>query len=203
MSSTETKVASQEKAVDTPPKGLPQFGASGRRIIYDKDGKPCRACNTLLDFQLATGKSSKSRKEKKEHGQSTESSSSTIASTMPSTTSGTSYYTKVDPPDVTKLGRSSWSLLHSIAATYPEEPTTKQQQDMKSFLNLFAGFYPCWFCGEEFGKYMEKHKPDTGSQDDLGKWLCDAHNAVNKRLGKPKFDCQFWKKRWKDGWDEE
>ncbi|KAI5963889.1 ERV1 [Candida theae] len=168
----------------------PEFGLSGRKIIYDKDGKPCRTCNELSDFQFVTGKIKNPKAVAK-------------AQETPSTSPGGELkYAKEDPPDVARLGKSSWTLLHSIAATFPETPTTKQQQDMRSFLNLFAGFYPCWYCGEDFVKYIDKHEPETKSQDDLGKWLCEAHNDVNKKLGKPQFDCNFWKKRWKDGWDE-
>lgn len=111
-------------------------------------------------------------------------------------------YAKEDPPDVESLGRSSWTLLHLIAATFPESPTNKQQQDLKQFLRLFGGFYPCWFCADDFKEYMEKKEPQTESQDKFGKWLCDAHNEVNKKLGKPTFDCNLWKQRWKDGWEK-
>ncbi|EMG48611.1 Mitochondrial FAD-linked sulfhydryl oxidase, putative [Candida maltosa Xu316] len=163
----------------------PEFGVSGRKIVYDKDGK-CRTCNTLLDFQFATAKKSVAPKVE--------------TKTIPEVKSS---YAQDEPPDVTQLGRSSWTLLHSIAATYPETPSNKQQQDMKSFLNLFAGFYPCWFCAEDFQKYITKHEPKTQTQDDLGKWLCEAHNEVNRKINKPEFDCNLWKKRWKDGWDEE
>lgn len=119
-----------------------------------------------------------------------------------SSTKQSESYAKIDPPDVEKLGRSSWTLLHLIAATYPETPSNKQQADMKQFLKLFGNFYPCWFCAEDFEKYMTKNEPVTETQDQLGRWLCDAHNEVNVKLGKPKFNCDLWKKRWKDGWDE-
>lgn len=112
-------------------------------------------------------------------------------------------YAKDDPPDVAVLGRSTWTLLHSIAATYPETPSNKQQQDMKQFINLFSGIYPCWFCAEDFQKYIKKNEPKVANQDQLGKWFCEAHNDVNIKLGKPKFNCDLWKKRWKDGWDDE
>ncbi|KAG5421045.1 ERV1 [Candida metapsilosis] len=178
---------SEETKSDGSAQPRPEFGLSGRKIIYDKDGKPCRTCNELLDFQFVTGKALKPN---------------ATSSTKSTDTSPKLKYAKEEPPDVAQLGKSSWTLLHSIAATFPETPTTKQQQDMKSFLNLFAGFYPCWYCGEDFVKYIDKHEPQTKSQDDLGKWLCEAHNDVNKKLGKPQFNCQFWKQRWKDGWDE-
>lgn len=111
-------------------------------------------------------------------------------------------YTKDQPPDVEQLGKSSWTLLHSVAATYPETPTSKQQADMKQFILLFGNFYPCWFCGKDFQEYIEANEVQTATQDDLGKWLCIAHNAVNKKIGKAEFDCNLWKQRWKDGWEK-
>lgn len=111
-------------------------------------------------------------------------------------------YEKDAPADVEVLGKSSWTLLHSIAATYPEKPDTKQQQDLKQFLKLFGNFYPCWYCGDDFKAYLTKTEPVVDTQDKFGRWLCDAHNEVNVKLGKPKFDCNLWKQRWKDGWEE-
>lgn len=110
-------------------------------------------------------------------------------------------YPQDEPPDVEQLGRSSWTLLHLIAAKYPEEPSNKQQADLKLFLSLFSGLYPCWWCGEDFEKYMATNTPKVATQDEFGRWLCDAHNEVNDKLGKPKFDCDLWKKRWRDGWE--
>lgn len=106
------------------------------------------------------------------------------------------------PPDVVELGRSSWTLLHSIAATYPETPTPAQQNDLKSFMGLFSKLYPCWFCAQDFQKYIKKEEPRVRTRDEFGKWLCDAHNEVNRKLGKKEFDCRFWEERWKDGWKD-
>lgn len=103
------------------------------------------------------------------------------------------------PPDVDQIGRSSWTLLHSIAATYPEKPSDTKQRDLKQFLKLFGTFYPCWFCADDFNEYMVKKEPVVKTQEDFGRWLCDAHNEVNVKLGKPRFDCNLWKQRWKDG----
>lgn len=106
------------------------------------------------------------------------------------------------PADVQELGRSTWTFLHSVAATYPEAPTPTQQNDLKSFMGLFAKLYPCWVCAEDFQKYIKKEEPKVRSQDEFGNWLCEAHNEVNRKLGKPVFDCNFWKERWKDGWKD-
>lgn len=106
------------------------------------------------------------------------------------------------PPDVEVLGRSTWTLLHSIAATYPETPNRTQQSDLLSFVGLFSKLYPCWVCAEDFQGYIKREAPRVNSRDDFGKWLCDAHNDVNRKLGKPVFDCSKWQERWRTGWKD-
>ncbi|AET41621.1 flavin-linked sulfhydryl oxidase Ecym_8345 [Eremothecium cymbalariae DBVPG len=158
-------------------------GPSGRKIIYDKDGKPCRSCNTLLDFQFV---------------------SKTVSPTPQSekgNIEGSKVYKKVDPPDVEQLGRSSWTLLHTVAATYPEVPSDHQKKEMNQFMNIFSHVYPCSWCGKDFEDYIRNNAPKVDSREELGKWLCDAHNEVNEKLGKEKFNCDLWKKRWVDGWN--
>ncbi|ODV79416.1 uncharacterized protein CANTADRAFT_51511 [Suhomyces tanzawaensis NRRL Y-17324] len=159
----------------------PKVGVSGRKIVYDKDGKPCRTCNSLTDFQFAT---------------------TGIKPAKAAAKKPVKDAYKDIPPDVEVIGKSSWTLLHSIAATYPETPDNKQQLDLKQFLKLFGNFYPCWYCGDDFKEYLGKNEPKVDTQDAFGRWLCDAHNEVNVKLGKPKFDCNLWKQRWKDGWEE-
>ncbi|KAK6462440.1 ERV/ALR sulfhydryl oxidase domain-containing protein [Scheffersomyces coipomensis] len=198
MSTTTTSVKTDKEVVEKN-ESKPSVGLSGRKIVYDKDGKPCRTCNTLQDFQFVTAGLTPA--------------AAAVAVPVPAkkveaepsspcnTIAGG--YSKDYPPDVEVLGKSSWTLLHSIAATYPENPTSKEQQDLKQFVTLFGNFYPCWFCKADFVKYIEKNDPQVNSQDKFGKWLCEAHNEVNVKLGKPKFDCNLWKQRWKDGWDND
>jgi FAD-linked sulfhydryl oxidase len=100
------------------------------------------------------------------------------------------------------LGRSTWTLLHSIAATYPPAPTPREQSDLKSFMRLFSRLYPCWVCAEDFQQYMEKREIQAGSRAEFGNWLCEAHNEVNRKLGKPTFDCAKWEERWRTGWKD-
>ncbi|SCU90943.1 LAME_0E10594g1_1 [Lachancea meyersii CBS 8951] len=157
---------------------------SGRKIVYDEDGKPCRSCNTLLDFQLATGKIGTSR---------VQNSTQKISKAEP--------YAKDDPPDVELLGRSSWNLLHAVAASYPKAPTDLQKTEMKQFMTIFSHVYPCWWCAKDFDKFIRENAPRVDSREELGKWMCDAHNDVNRKLGKPIFDCNLWEKRWVNGWD--
>ncbi|KAL4713140.1 hypothetical protein ACJJTC_004526 [Scirpophaga incertulas] len=106
------------------------------------------------------------------------------------------------PLDKDELGRSTWGFLHTMASYFPDKPTVKQSQDMKSFLQIFAQFYPCEPCALDFQEDIQKHPPKTKSRDELAKWLCDRHNTVNIKLGKPSYDCSKVHERWRDGWPD-
>lgn len=45
-------------------------------------------------------------------------------------------------------------FLHSIAAYYPDIPSTEQQSDMKQFLQLFSRIYPCEECAEHMRRRL-------------------------------------------------
>ncbi|KAH0533756.1 FAD-linked sulfhydryl oxidase ALR [Cotesia glomerata] len=104
------------------------------------------------------------------------------------------------PLDKDELGSATWSFLHTMAAYYPEKPTTQEINDMKTFFNVFSKFYPCAPCREDLQEQLKKRPPEVASQEQLNQWLCDTHNEVNKKLGKPIFDCRLINQRWRDGW---
>ncbi|KAK3322107.1 augmenter of liver regeneration [Apodospora peruviana] len=148
------------------------------KVVIGKDGEPCRPCTSFAAWASQTKSTLK---------------------TAPKAVSATP---RDCPADVETLGRSSWTLLHSIAATYPKTPTPSEQSDIKSFMRLFAKLYPCWTCAADFQQYIKKEDVRAGSRDEFGNWLCDAHNEVNKKLGKPTFDCSKWEERWRTGWKD-
>ncbi|KAF3763757.1 augmenter of liver regeneration [Cryphonectria parasitica EP155] len=159
-------------------------------MVLGPDGKPCRSCTSKSAFSAwaAQAKTMKAPQT---------TAAATTASTMPPVTE-----TDDCPADVETLGRHSWTLLHSIAATYPTSPSPAQQDDVVGFVKLFSRLYPCWVCAEDFQKYIRKDPVRAGSRGEFGKWLCDAHNDVNKKLGKPVFDCSRWEERWRTGWKD-
>jgi FAD-linked sulfhydryl oxidase len=108
------------------------------------------------------------------------------------------------PPDVDALGRSSWTLLHSITAQYPENPPLALQSETRTFMNIFGKLYPCWSCATDFQEWMKKdgNAPRVSSRSEFGQWMCEAHNAVNVKLGKKTFDCNKWEERWRTGWKD-
>ncbi|KAI6747562.1 hypothetical protein HG530_015795 [Fusarium avenaceum] len=157
-----------------PPKRIP------KGVVLGPDGKPL----TLVPWASQTKSTIKQDAE---------------AKTQPTATHGPP---SECPPDVEALGRSTWTLLHSIAAQYPEQPSTGQKSDLLSFVGLFSKLYPCWVCAEDFQGYLKREVPQVNSRDDFGKWLCGAHNDVNRKLGKPEFDCSRWQERWRTGWKD-
>lgn len=146
----------------------------------------CRSCTSFASWAALTK---------------SESSKPTNTTAPPSATATSLTQEAPDcPPDVEALGRSTWTLLHTIAANYPSTPSLVQQSETRSFISLFGKIYPCWVCADDFRAWMTIHEPRVSSRDEFGTWMCEAHNAVNEKLGKKTFDCKTWEERWKTGW---
>ncbi|SMQ51456.1 unnamed protein product [Zymoseptoria tritici ST99CH_1A5] len=150
-------------------------------VVLGPDGKPCRTCTSSASWKTM----------------------------MKSATTGSSAKAPVTappaecPPDVEELGRSTWTLLHTLTANYPERPSFAQQSETKQFIGLFGKLYPCWVCADDFRAWMKDgNEPRLSNRDDFGRWMCEAHNAVNEKLGKSKFDCNKWEERWRTGWKD-
>ncbi|XP_075225030.1 evr1_Alr domain-containing protein Alr [Lycorma delicatula] len=106
------------------------------------------------------------------------------------------------PLDRDQLGSKTWAFLHTMAAYYPDRPSIQQQRDMVTFFTIFSRFYPCEACAEHFRNQLRASPPMVQSQEALTQWLCWVHNNVNRRLGKPQFDCRLVNERWRDGWPD-
>jgi hypothetical protein len=86
-----------------------------------------------------------------------------------------------------KWGPCAWNTLHAFAYTTPEEPSIEEQESIKTFLRIFTRHIPCNRCRTHFDKYLsENMKNDTlSTRKNVISFLNDAHNDVNRRLGKP------------------
>ncbi|CAL9728919.1 mitochondrial FAD-linked sulfhydryl oxidase Erv1p [Monosporozyma unispora] len=184
-------------------------------FLFNKDGKFCLPCTAYRGFQYVTTEMTNRYQVYKNNKLETLRNAQPQVNIMNQDTAtlpvqgannemipGSRTYVKEDPPDVQKLGVASWTFLHTMAAKYPREPTQTQKEDMSEFLKLFSHVYPCNWCAMDFEKYITKYSPRVESKEELSRWMCEAHNHVNVKLGKPKFNCDFWQQRWKDGWEE-
>ncbi|KAI9315088.1 augmenter of liver regeneration [Dichotomocladium elegans] len=165
-----------------------------------KDGKPCRTC---VDFKtwsrIAKNKPAEQVAKNKEAVSSPPLEQPTTKQEEVVVTDDEEWRKKNCPVDVETLGNSTWTLLHTMAAYYPDRPAPSQMESMRTFFNSFAEHYPCWFCKEDFKKAIEKEPVQVGSRKKLSEWLCRRHNEVNAKLGKEQFDCTKVFQRWLDG----
>lgn len=104
------------------------------------------------------------------------------------------------PPTRGVLGRSGWTLIHSVAANYPELPSARQRAEARALVGAMAALYPCATCRDHFARFVALQPPDVSGRAAFLLWTCKAHNAVNTRNGKRTFPCVLKEldKRWGD-----
>ncbi|KAI9337063.1 hypothetical protein DFJ73DRAFT_646609 [Zopfochytrium polystomum] len=161
-------------------------GATASTTATDEKKPPCRVCDSFKSYSAA--ESSKERKAFKQQQQ------------KKKENEGAAPYTPFPcPPDSQKLGRSTWTFLHTMAAYYPEKPTKDEQTTAATFFRTFAQLYPCSYCAQHMREDFKTSPPVVTSNKDMSLWLCNLHNKVNEKLGKPTFDCSKVFERWRDG----
>lgn len=108
------------------------------------------------------------------------------------------------PADRDELGRQSWTLLHTIAAYYPEKPTGEQAGAARSLMHAMGVLYPCSHCAADLRTALVEAPPRVESRSQFCIWMCEAHNRVNRSQGKQEFPCSMDKLdlRWRDGGED-
>jgi hypothetical protein len=81
-------------------------------------------------------------------------------------------------------GPSAWNTLHCFAHASPPRISDSKREEFSQFLSLFAKQIPCPSCRHHFEHYLETNPLKVETRGDLVSYLNDAHNSVNKRLGK-------------------
>ena len=85
------------------------------------------------------------------------------------------------------LGRHGWPVLHAFTLRYPDSPSDDDKKRMKDFIDAFSWTFPCSNCATDFRKEIDETPPNLHSRKMLSMWMCEQHNTVNKKLGKPEF----------------
>ena len=106
------------------------------------------------------------------------------------------------PASFEEVGQSTWTLIHTMAAYYPEKPSETQKRATSQFIQSLTEVYPCKNCAKDLKEELVEVPPRLDNQKEFAKWACDLHNVVNVKLGKPIFPCEFVDKRWKFSKDE-
>lgn len=99
-----------------------------------------------------------------------------------------------------ELGRASWAYLHTLANFYSESPTKLEKKEMAQLLFLYIKHYPCGYCSDMSLQEMYRNPPRVNNRKELSFWMCELHNEVNHRMGKPAFDCSTAQHRWRYGY---
>ena len=102
-----------------------------------------------------------------------------------------------------QIGAGSWTLLHTMSVYLPEsELSTQQKSDVSQFMSILSRIYPCSYCADDLKKDLKEDPPKVQTGKEYAQWLCQLHNKVNLKLGKPTFDCSKIYERWRDGWKD-
>eukprot|EP00588_Corethron_pennatum_P014585 CAMPEP_0194265410 /NCGR_PEP_ID=MMETSP0169-20130528/660_1 /TAXON_ID=218684 /ORGANISM="Corethron pennatum, Strain L29A3" /LENGTH=166 /DNA_ID=CAMNT_0039005867 /DNA_START=113 /DNA_END=613 /DNA_ORIENTATION=+ len=105
------------------------------------------------------------------------------------------------PPTKDAIGISTWTLLHTTAAYYPEKPAAADRAAAENLVASLTRLYPCTHCREDFTEEVRASPPATESRTALCRWMCEQHNKVNEKLNKGTFRCdmEHLDRRWRFG----
>ena len=92
-----------------------------------------------------------------------------------------------------------WNFMHTLAAYYPDHPSTKEKKHMRFFVESCADYFLIelkW--AKRYNKNVEVFPPKVESRDAFMIWMCEQHNLINESIGKPIYPCTLPNliKRW-------
>jgi hypothetical protein len=94
-------------------------------------------------------------------------------------------YKNIDP---NLWGSSLWTFLHYLSLSYPEDPTTDEQELVYNYLSSMQKIIPCEKCRKNFNKHLDSMEVEVLlTRDNLVRWLFNVHNLVNADTGKSQF----------------
>lgn len=87
-------------------------------------------------------------------------------------------------------GPLGWATLHSVAASYPDNPTENEKMLIVRWIESFRRCIVCDKCKTHFttlvGEYFRLHPDWNSSRKELSLFVMRAHNTVNVRqLSRP------------------
>ena len=93
-----------------------------------------------------------------------------------------------------KWGPKAWFFIHSVALSYPLNPTEEDKEHFKTFFSILQYVLPCSICANNFQEHLDV-LPLTDdvllSRKNLFLWTVKIHNKVNKLKGKSDLDPNY------------
>lgn len=81
-------------------------------------------------------------------------------------------------------GPSMWFILHTVAFTYPYNPTEEQKKSCYNFFRSLKDVLPCSVCRKHFARNWVQHPIQLQNRKALCEWVVLVHNEINSRCGK-------------------
>ena len=96
-----------------------------------------------------------------------------------------------------RLGFGALRLTPTFLSFPPraqDVPTATQRVQARRFFDALGDLYPCATCRADFR---------VDSRASLSRWVCERHNEVNAKLGKPLVSCELrdLDERWRHSQD--
>lgn len=92
-------------------------------------------------------------------------------------------------------GKALWLELHAFAEQYPESPTeddvSRARYWMANWRERIPRFGGCT-CREDWARLEASYPPEYGSRAAFVRWASVAHDAINRKIGKPLFNAELF-----------
>jgi FAD-linked sulfhydryl oxidase len=127
-----------------------------------EEEEDCEPCQALKMFKKALPLAQQTQHTQAQQTQ-TQQTKQTQHPTTPQTQTTTPQFKSTAlleaPPDLQELGRSTWTLLHTIAAYYPERPSDAKKESVGSFITDISKIFPCHECASDFQQVLQDSPP--------------------------------------------
>lgn len=105
-----------------------------------------------------------------------------------------------------RLARGARRLTPTFLSFPPraqDVPTATQRVQARRFFDALGDLYPCATCRADFRVDSRASPPRVDSRASLSRWVCERHNEVNAKLGKPLVSCELrdLDERWRHSQD--
>ena len=85
-------------------------------------------------------------------------------------------------------GPGMWHYLHTVSFNYPVNPTDKDKNTYKKFIQNLGNTLPCKYCRINYRKNQQSHPillKHLTNRNTFSRYVYNLHNVVNKLLHKP------------------